>query len=81
MEFYQALEDVVMAISQLSKGHQGEKQSKRRIAHGFYQSSGMKSGEQISRASIIDTAPIRKDALIPGVQFTNLIENKRRYSW
>lgn len=63
---YQALEDVVMAISTNSKDHQGKAIEDYALAHGFINLPD-ESGTNIG-AQIIDTALLEKDELIPGVQ-------------
>jgi hypothetical protein len=62
---YQALEDVVMAISTNTKGHQGKAIEDYALAHGFINLPD-ESGTNIG-AQVIDTALLEKDELIPGV--------------
>jgi hypothetical protein len=62
---YQALEDIVMAISTNSKGHKGKAIEDYALAHGFINLPD-ESGTNIG-AQIIDTALLEKDELIPGV--------------
>jgi hypothetical protein len=62
---YQALEDVVMAISTNTKGHQGKAIEEYASAHGFINLPD-ESGTNIG-AQVIDTALLEKDELIPGV--------------
>jgi len=62
---YQALEDVVMAISTNSKDHKGKAIEDYALAHGFINLPD-ESGTNIG-AQIIDTALLEKDELIPGV--------------
>jgi hypothetical protein len=62
---YQALEDVVMAVSTNTKGHQGKAIEEYASAHGFINLPD-ESGTNIG-AQVIDTALLEKDELIPGV--------------
>jgi len=62
---YQALEDVVMAISTNSKDHKGKAIEDYALTHGFINLPD-ESGTNIG-AQIIDTALLEKDELIPGV--------------
>jgi hypothetical protein len=71
---YQALEDIVMAISTNSKGHKGKAIEDYALAHGFINLPD-ESGTNIG-AQIIDTALLEKDELIPGVQLPT-DKNKR----
>jgi hypothetical protein len=71
---YQALEDVVMAISTNSKDHKGKAIEDYALTHGFINLPD-ESGTNIG-AQIIDTALLEKDELIPGVQLPT-DKNKR----
>jgi hypothetical protein len=69
LDDYQALEDVVMAISTKTKGNQGKAIEDYALEHGFIDLPD-ESGTNIG-AQIIDTALLEKDELIPGVQLSN----------